>query len=302
MNKSVGLQLVLYSLLLAGLSYFVHRLAPALALPTLIAGLVGSVLCAVWGVRVMGGSRSKALPLLTLVPVSFVMLSQVVTAWSGGDLGMPGKRLAASLITGLFVLSVGMLMRIAYAGMDFGGGSAGPSKNDNAATRGSGSATAQARGSNTRSRSLVLWLLISLAGSAAALAGEEKDPQTASARTEVQMAEKTRVDAMLTGDADTLERLWHEDFLQISPTGGVRTKASRVRAFRTKTVAYTFLTNERVEVRIKGNMAIVLGVAERKGKEGSRDIGGTFRFSRVWLKEDGRWQLVLHQLTRVAKD
>ena len=41
MNKTMGLQLIVYGVLLAGLSYLVHRLAPTMARPTLITGLVG---------------------------------------------------------------------------------------------------------------------------------------------------------------------------------------------------------------------------------------------------------------------
>ena len=49
MNKSLGVKLVVYSVLLAGLSCVVHQLAPAIAQPTLITGLVGGVLCLIWG-------------------------------------------------------------------------------------------------------------------------------------------------------------------------------------------------------------------------------------------------------------
>jgi hypothetical protein len=118
MNKTLGLQLVVYSLLLAGLSYLTHRLAPALARPTLIAGLVGGALCLVWGLRAIAGSRGKTLPCLTLMPISFVMLSQAVLTWGGGSQEVPGRTLAAAVITVLVVLSVGMLMRIAYAGCE----------------------------------------------------------------------------------------------------------------------------------------------------------------------------------------
>lgn len=119
MNKTIGFQLVVYSLLLAGLSYLTHHLAPALARPTLIAGLVGGALCLVWGLRALAGSRGKALPILTLIPVSFVMLSQTVITWGGGSQEVPGRQTAAAVITLLLVLSIGMLMRIAYAGVLF---------------------------------------------------------------------------------------------------------------------------------------------------------------------------------------
>jgi hypothetical protein len=40
-------------------------------------------------------------------------------AWGGGTQGVPGRRTAAVVITLLFLLSIGMLMRIAYAGIVF---------------------------------------------------------------------------------------------------------------------------------------------------------------------------------------
>ncbi len=144
MNKTIGLQLVTYGLVLAGLSYLTHHLAPALARPTLIAGLAGGVLCLVWGLRAVAGSRGKALPLLTLVPVNFVMLSQTVIAWWGGSEGMEGRRTAAAVMTLLFLLSIGMLMRIAYAGEVFDGQPANPTADGHARPETTGKPATQA--------------------------------------------------------------------------------------------------------------------------------------------------------------
>jgi hypothetical protein len=141
MNKALGIQLLVYGLLLAGLSYFVHHLAPTVALPTLITGLVGGVLCLVWGVRAVMGHRGKALPLVTLVPVVFMMLSQSVLNWGGGNHEATGRRTAALVITLLFVLSMAMLMRIAYAGVVFDGQSVGSTKDGTAKAQTSGKTT-----------------------------------------------------------------------------------------------------------------------------------------------------------------
>ena len=63
MNKSIGIQLIVYSLLLSGLSYLTHHLAPSIARPTLIAGFVGGALCFIWGVRaVLGAGVEPARP------------------------------------------------------------------------------------------------------------------------------------------------------------------------------------------------------------------------------------------------
>ncbi len=119
MNKSIGLQLVVYSLLLAALSYLTHHLAPTVARPTLVAGLAGGALCLLWGFRITAGNRSKALPILTLIPICFVMLSQTVMNW--GVQILPGERSAMPVIAILLVISMGMLLRIAYAGVVFSG-------------------------------------------------------------------------------------------------------------------------------------------------------------------------------------
>jgi len=128
MNKALGLELAVYGLLLAGLGCLTHYLAPALAKPTLISGLAGGALCLLWGVRAMKGSRGKAWAILTLIPVTFVMLSQSVMTWSGGSQVVPGRRMAAVVITVLCVFSIWMLMRVAYAGMASEGQPGSPTK------------------------------------------------------------------------------------------------------------------------------------------------------------------------------
>jgi hypothetical protein len=143
MNKSIGLQLVVYGLLLASLSYLVHHLAPTVARLTLVAGLAGGAFCLVWGLRAIAGSRGKALPILTLIPIVFVMLSQTVMTWGGGSQEVPGQRTAALVITVLFVLSMAMLMRIAYVGA-FNGQPANPTKDGGAKTPTIGKPSVQA--------------------------------------------------------------------------------------------------------------------------------------------------------------
>ena len=128
MNKTIGLLLVVYSLLLAGLSYFVYHLAPGVARPTLITGLAGGALCLVWGFRALAGSGGKALPLLTLIPVNFALLPQTFMGWSGGSGGLQAGRTVAVVITLLLVLSMAMLVRIAWSGMLFDVPAAGATK------------------------------------------------------------------------------------------------------------------------------------------------------------------------------
>ena len=128
MNKNLGSELIVYSVLLAGLSYLTHHVAPTIARPTLITGLVGGALCLVWGILAVRGSRRKAWAILTLIPISYVMLSQAVLTWGGRSEGGSPTRLAPALMVVMLAFSIGMLLMIAYAGATFDGRPPGPTK------------------------------------------------------------------------------------------------------------------------------------------------------------------------------
>lgn len=115
MNKTIGGLLAFYSLLLMGSAGFIYRLAAEHTTATLVASLGGGILSLIWSARALLGSRSKALPILTLIVVCFVLLGQTVSGWMD-DWTQQGARTAVLLLTGTFILSVGMLARIAYAG------------------------------------------------------------------------------------------------------------------------------------------------------------------------------------------
>jgi hypothetical protein len=125
MNKSLGSELMIYAVLLAGLGGLVHYLAPAIARPTLVTGLIGGALCLVWGLRAIWRRRGKALVILTLIPVSYVLLSQTVLTWSGRGEADLESRIVPILISIMFMISVAMLIMIAYAGAAVDGRPAG---------------------------------------------------------------------------------------------------------------------------------------------------------------------------------
>lgn len=119
MNRTLGFQLIAYSVIVALLGLLSYYLAPAISLHACVAALAGGILCFAWGIRARNGSSSKAPSLLTLIPLSFVLLSQAITGWLGGGAPVAGRAAAAGIITLALVLSIGMLMRIAYAGVIF---------------------------------------------------------------------------------------------------------------------------------------------------------------------------------------
>lgn len=120
MDRLVGYHLIAGGLLLAGLGFLAHHFCPSQARTALVAGLVGGGLTVVWGLRALRPGARKAPAVLTLIPLSFVMLSQSVTFWMA-DATVPGHVPGAIVVTLLCLLSVALLLRVGYAGVVFDG-------------------------------------------------------------------------------------------------------------------------------------------------------------------------------------
>ncbi len=71
-----------------------------------------------WGIQTVRDRGRKLLVVGTLIPVTFVLLSQTVVVWMG-RVAVAGRTAAAVVITVLFLLSLAMLLRAAYAGVVF---------------------------------------------------------------------------------------------------------------------------------------------------------------------------------------
>jgi hypothetical protein len=119
MSKKLGILLVAYSILLAGLSGLAYWLAPAIAMSITGTGIAGGVLCFIWGLRAIWGNRSKAWAILTLVPINFMVGSHAILFWAGGGEAVSGRQAMAIVATALFLLSIATLATIAYAGVLF---------------------------------------------------------------------------------------------------------------------------------------------------------------------------------------
>ncbi|HZI87896.1 MAG TPA: nuclear transport factor 2 family protein [Pyrinomonadaceae bacterium] len=93
-------------------------------------------------------------------------------------------------------------------------------------------------------------------------------------------------------DAVALDRIYADDFIGIGPSGRVRTKAQVISDFTSGDLKFQSITTDDVRVRVYGNTAVENGrstmIEQDRGKAVPRDN----RFTRVWIKQVGRWRLV----------
>ena len=122
--------------------------------------------------------------------------------------------------------------------------------------------------------------------------GQKQTNQRGSVEQTIRRLDDERIQAQIHADAATLDRIYADDFIGVGPSGTVRTKPQVLSDFTSGELKFQSITTDEVRIRIYGNTALETGrstmIGEDKGKAVPRDN----RFTRVWVKQHGRWRLV----------
>ena len=144
------------------------------------------------------------------------------------------------------------------------------------------------------------WLLLVTAPAHPLFAGERS--RTASAVEEVLALEHARNDAIQKGDAAALAAMTSDDYTFITIRGELRTKPEIVKGFATGSFHYDWRQISDLNVRIYGDTAVVTGRASQKGVENRKDYSGAYKFTRVYVRQNGSWKTVALQTTLEAQE
>jgi ketosteroid isomerase-like protein len=117
--------------------------------------------------------------------------------------------------------------------------------------------------------------------------GPMSDPVSA-----LKQLDQERIQAQIGADAAALDRLYAEDFIGIGPSGTVRTKAQVIADFKSGSLRFQSITTDDVQWRVYGDTAVETGRSTMNGQDRSKTVPRDNRFTRVWVKRQGRWQLV----------
>ncbi|MBI1956761.1 MAG: nuclear transport factor 2 family protein [Acidobacteria bacterium] len=120
------------------------------------------------------------------------------------------------------------------------------------------------------------------------------------AEQEVRGLENERMKALVRHDTKALEPFFSDGYILTTFDGLVLDKASFLAGINPDDLTLEFTNYEDVRVRIYGETAVVTGKVTRKGRSRGRDISGEFRYTHVWVRLQGRWQLVANQEARIA--
>jgi ketosteroid isomerase-like protein len=135
-------------------------------------------------------------------------------------------------------------------------------------------------------------------------------PHDASAEREIRELEAQFSRAVIKGDRAFYERVLADDFTHTSHTGVFKTRAEWMAEDKSAEkgdsqvgrTRYDTYDVDDLAIRIYGDMAVATGRTSPKGRNAQgQPISGQYRYLRVWVKREGRWQVVAFQGTRIAQ-
>src|SRR5262245_14650336 len=145
----------------------------------------------------------------------------------------------------------------------------------------------------------VLLLITMVTVPAAAQSNKKPTRSTQDVEGELIELERQLSLALARQDASVLDRLWSQDLVFTFPNGQVSNKARRLAAQK-PSVDPSQLTNrnEEVKVHLYGNSAVVTVRSRWLDKSGTQQ-GDPYQATHVWVKQQGRWQLVAAHVSQV---
>jgi ketosteroid isomerase-like protein len=103
-------------------------------------------------------------------------------------------------------------------------------------------------------------------------------------------------------DIATVERILANDWSGVTATGEIRTKNDALAQLRATTVSIESVKLAEIKVRVYGDTAVAVGHEFRTGDCAGRDLSGDSVWTDVFIKSNGRWQIVSSHSTMVNPD
>jgi ketosteroid isomerase-like protein len=116
---------------------------------------------------------------------------------------------------------------------------------------------------------------------------------------QIHAMEKRFNDARARADIATLASMLSDDWTVVHGDGTINTKAEYLADLRSGARKFSGdVKEDEVTIRIHGDTAVVSGLSDSKVEYNGQPGGGPLRFTRVYVKRDGRWMMIVSHATR----
>ena len=121
----------------------------------------------------------------------------------------------------------------------------------------------------------------------------EKPTKDVSSEQLIMKLESEGREATLKNDIEANERLLADNWVNVNADGSITTKAKLIELLKAGSFKIMSIANDEVMVRVYGDAAVVTGRSTTKrAGQGNEIVTRQVRFTRVYAKQQGRWQVV----------
>lgn len=139
------------------------------------------------------------------------------------------------------------------------------------------------------------WIGLSAMVLFASIAAPAVAPDRAAA--DVELADQQFNRALERADIATLRAMMTKGYVFTDPTGRAAGREEVIGAVGSGRIRITSQTTRDVHISVFGAAAVETGLLTSVAVRDGRKSGGTFRFTRVWVKQGGRWRTAAMQET-----
>lgn len=115
----------------------------------------------------------------------------------------------------------------------------------------------------------------------------------------IQKLELRLQQAELTGNTTVLASMLSDDYLGIYGDGTLATKPETLADFKNGNIHFTAIDTFDRKIRVFGSTAVVVSKARVTGTRDGEDIGGEYRYTRVYHRHDRVWKIVNFEASSV---
>jgi ketosteroid isomerase-like protein len=107
-------------------------------------------------------------------------------------------------------------------------------------------------------------------------------------------------EALVRGDIAVIEEIEANDLVFTDATGVVTSKSEEIQSIKSGEIKFASIKMADTRVQDYGNVGVVTGSLTEKAQYRNSDITGTYRFTDVWARRNGKWEHVAGQETLVS--
>lgn len=121
-------------------------------------------------------------------------------------------------------------------------------------------------------------------------------------RHQIEHLEDAWCSAILHGNSTAMDALLADDYMSISATGILQSKDQTLANLRAGSLHFTSIELSDRKIRFYGTTALVTSRAEVSGKGPDGDLSGSYRYTRVYVKDvRGVWRIVSFEASKIKE-